>query len=301
MYMRAALLALALGQASALLSSPPNEDKHASALTSPPNEDKHASALSSPPNEDKHASALSSPPNDDKFTVLRALDNAQLMAEVARRNLNACDGAPPQEHRALTELHYSFKYECECDPTPEPTHTSTSSTTAPPSPSPTLSPTVCDYKRIVFKESGKTYHECKEVCNGYGMQMPCIYDKHTDDALGKAMEEANENGGWIALKRFWKNEHYGISKWSWDEHCKPKIDGYIYCNSHGCWGKDEHGHHDEDMYVGYDKDKNNEPNFSGCHARKSTLSGPGWDHHGTWADIKGDCKEFGCFCQPICH
>ena len=62
-----------------------------------------------------------------------------------------------------------------------------------------------------------------------------------------------------------------------------------------------HGRHDEDMYVGYDKDKNNEPNFSGCHARKSTLSGPGFDHQGTWADIKGDCKEFGCFCQPICH
>ena len=114
-------------------------------------------------------------------------------------------------------------------------------------------------------------------------------------------EEANEKGGWIALKRFWKNEHYGKSKWSWDEHCKPKIDGYIYCNSHGCWGKDEHGRHDEDMYVGYDKDKNNEPNFSGCHARKSTLSGHGFDHQGTWADIKGDCKEFGCFCQPICH
>jgi hypothetical protein len=191
MYMRAALLALALGQASALLSSPPSDDKHASALSSPPSDDKHASALTSPPSDDKHASALSSPPNDDKlrdkFTVLRALDNAQLMAEVARRNLNACDGAPPQEHRALQEVHYSFKYECSCDPTPEPTHTSTSSTTAPPSPSPTVAPTVCDYKRIVFKESGKTYHECKDVCKGYGMQMPCIYDKHTDDALGKAM------------------------------------------------------------------------------------------------------------------
>ena len=74
MYIRAALLALALG--------------HASATT-----------------------------NDDALVAaLQAVDDAQLMAEVARRNL-----AAPQDHRALTvEQHYSFKYECSCDPTPAP-------------------------------------------------------------------------------------------------------------------------------------------------------------------------------------
>ena len=57
-----------------------------------------------------HASATNDPLD------LRAVDDAQLMAEVARRNL-----AAPQDHRALTvEQHYSFKYECSCDPTPAP-------------------------------------------------------------------------------------------------------------------------------------------------------------------------------------
>ena len=110
--MRAALLALALGQASALLSSPPSDDKHASALTSPPNDEEA--------NYDKFA-VLRAPPNEDKVAVLRALDDAQVMAEVARRNLNACDDAAPQEHRALTEVFYSFNYQCECDPTASPT------------------------------------------------------------------------------------------------------------------------------------------------------------------------------------
>ena len=62
MYVRAALLALALG--------------HASAATN----DEEA-------NYDKFA-VLRAPPNEDKFAVLRALDDSQLMAEVARRNLN---------------------------------------------------------------------------------------------------------------------------------------------------------------------------------------------------------------------
>ncbi len=71
MYMRAALLALALGHASAAI---------------------------------------------EPLDALRAVDDAQLMAEVARRNLDA-----PQDHRALSvEQHYSFKYECSCDPTPAP-------------------------------------------------------------------------------------------------------------------------------------------------------------------------------------
>jgi len=58
-----------------------------------------------------HASAAIEP-----LDALRAVDDAQLMAEVARRNLDA-----PQDHRALSvEQHYSFKYECSCDPTPAP-------------------------------------------------------------------------------------------------------------------------------------------------------------------------------------
>jgi len=320
MYMRAALLALALGQASALLSSPPNEDKHASALTSPPSDDKHASALTSPPNEDqhasaltsptnedKHASALSSPPSDDKFAVLRGLDDAQLMAEVARRNLNACDGAPPQEHRALQEVQYSFKYECSCDPTPEPTPA--------PSPSPTVSPTTttttCDYKHIEFKGWHKTYQECKHICEGCGMQIPCIYDKHTDDALGAAMEKKAHlglKGGWISLKRGDYNKHEGWSEWHWDDHCKPAIDGYLYCEGHECEERD-HLPYGEDAWATKGTWKRKEPNFSGSHVRKSILSGWDyknyhwieWDHDGKWADIDGKCTDFGCFCQTICH
>ena len=60
-------------------------------------------------------------------------------------------------------------------------------TTPEPSPSPTLSPTVCDYTRIEFKEAGKNYNECKAVCQGEGMQIPCIYSKEVDDALGEAI------------------------------------------------------------------------------------------------------------------
>ena len=58
------LLALALPATHALGSSPPNDDMF-----------------------DKFA-VLRAPPNEDKFAVLRALDDAQLMAEVSRRNLN---------------------------------------------------------------------------------------------------------------------------------------------------------------------------------------------------------------------
>ena len=72
MYMRAALLALALG--------------HASAATN----DEEA-------NYDKFA-VLRAPPNEDTIAALRALDDAQLLAEVARRNLVA-----PQDQRELTE------------------------------------------------------------------------------------------------------------------------------------------------------------------------------------------------------
>ena len=68
MYVRAALLALALG--------------HASATTK----------------------------DDDALAALHAADDAQLLAEVARRNLAA---GPPQ--RLLQELQYSFKYECDCE------------------------------------------------------------------------------------------------------------------------------------------------------------------------------------------
>ena len=57
------LLALALPATNALGSSPPNDDMF-----------------------DKFA--VRAPPNEDKFAVLRALDDAQLMAEVARRSLN---------------------------------------------------------------------------------------------------------------------------------------------------------------------------------------------------------------------
>ena len=58
------LLALALPATHALGGIPPNDDMF-----------------------DKFA-VLRAPPNEDKFAVLRALDDAQLMAEIARRNLN---------------------------------------------------------------------------------------------------------------------------------------------------------------------------------------------------------------------
>ena len=47
-------------------------------------------ALGSSPNDDMFDkfAVLRAPPNEDKFAVLRTLDTAQLMAEVARRNLN---------------------------------------------------------------------------------------------------------------------------------------------------------------------------------------------------------------------
>ena len=164
-------------------------------MSSPPNDDKHASALTSPPSEDKHASALSSPPSDDKFAVLRGLDDAQVMAEVARRNLNACDGAPPQEHRALAELHYSFKYECECDPTPEPTP---APTTPAPTPSPTSEPTIttttstkCE-THFHFSGKHKDYHACKYYCEHQkhpigDWQLPCLYDEDVDLTLEAEM------------------------------------------------------------------------------------------------------------------
>jgi len=99
MYVRAALLALALG--------------HASATT-----------------------------NDDTLAALQLVDDAQLMAEVARRNL-----AAPQDHRALSvEQHYSFKYECSCDPTPAPVSSQ-------PTPAPQVGP-VCDL--CATKDGAKT-------------------------------------------------------------------------------------------------------------------------------------------------
>ncbi len=47
---------------------------------------------------------------NDPLDALRAVDDAQLLAEVARRGLAA---APPQ--RLLQEMQYSFKYECDCE------------------------------------------------------------------------------------------------------------------------------------------------------------------------------------------
>ena len=48
-------------------------------------------ALGVSPNDDMFDkfAVLRAPPNENKFAVLRALDDTQLMAEVARRNLNA--------------------------------------------------------------------------------------------------------------------------------------------------------------------------------------------------------------------
>ena len=50
----------------------------------------HMSAQQLYPNDDMFDkfAVLRAPPNEDKFAVLRALDDSQLMAEVARRNLN---------------------------------------------------------------------------------------------------------------------------------------------------------------------------------------------------------------------
>jgi len=278
MYMRAALLALALGQASALLSSPPNEDKHASAVSSPPSDDKHASALTSPPSDDKHASALSSPPSDDKFAVLRGLDDAQVMAEVARRNLNACDGAPPQEHRALTELHYSFKYECSCDPTPEPT-------AAPTTPAPSPSPT-CDYKdyKLYKKVKGSTsYGHCKDLCRKEGMQMPCIPDADTDKALEHAMEHYDVKTSWLSI---YKNN----DQWKWPSYCN--IPGHTECWKGDCSGN----RNKKNQYINW---KHSEPNEhdDDAHARKSNH----WKDFYTWKDIDGKCDYYACLCQPICH
>ena len=68
-----------------------------------------------------HASATTK--DDEVLAALHAVDDAQLLAEVARRNLVA-----PQDQRALeekkgelTEVFYSYKYQCECDPTASPT------------------------------------------------------------------------------------------------------------------------------------------------------------------------------------
>ena len=48
-------------------------------------------ALGVSPNDDMFDkfAVLRAPPNENKFAVLRALDDTQLMAEVAQRNLNA--------------------------------------------------------------------------------------------------------------------------------------------------------------------------------------------------------------------
>ncbi|CAH0376797.1 unnamed protein product [Pelagomonas calceolata] len=298
MYMRAALLALALGQASALLSSPPSDDKHASALTSPPN-------------DDKHASALSSPPSDDKFAVLRGLDDAQVMAEVARRNLNACDGAPPQEHRALAELHYSFKYECECDPTPEPTPA--------PSPSPTVSPTIttttstkCE-THFHFSGEHKDYHACRNYCEHKhpigDWQLPCLYDEHVDLALEAEMSAYPElKGVWLPFTRYYYNKYWSYhkhkwitkTKWKW-EGCKD-MHGHAYCvkegsHVHECVPK-ENSHGEGPPYFRWEP---GEPNTSGGYVRKSFASGHDWEHNGGMADIKGDCVDFECVCQKKCH
>ena len=61
-----------------------------------------------------HASATTK--DDEVLAALHAVDDAQLLAEVARRNLVA-----PQDQRALTEVFYSYKYQCGCDPTAWPT------------------------------------------------------------------------------------------------------------------------------------------------------------------------------------
>jgi len=303
MYMRAALLALALGQASALLSSPPNDDKHAAALSSPPSDDKHASALTSPPSDDKHASALSSPPSDDKFAVLRGLDNAQLMAEVARRNLNACDGAPPQEHRALTELHYSFKYECSCDPTPEPT---AAPTTPAPSPSPTK---ICEphfewIKDHYGKLEHMDYHTCSDKCKDlHGYQLPCMYDEHVDNALTEFMSAGgyHENGVWVAFKRIaYDRYQYGHevkkSWWKWAGHCE--MPGTVYCQGAHCTQP-------EGVYTHWAHSSHPDPNWrkrngyfttSAKYVRKSIASG----HGGGMADVEY-CSAYACACQKKCH